>query len=143
MTIRPENKQRYPKDWYAISVRIRQRAGNRCEECGVENHALGGRTPEGGWLRAQPTGTDGMNLTWPRPGELAWCGGTFTAVLLRIVRIVLTVAHLNHTPEDCRDENLKAMCQRCHNRYDAAERRRGMRSRAHAARAAGDFFSGW
>jgi 5-methylcytosine-specific restriction endonuclease McrA len=83
-----------------------------------------------------------MNLTWPRPGELAWCGGTFTAVLLRIVRIVLTVAHLNHTPEDCRDENLKALCQRCHNRYDAAERRRGMRSRAHAARAAGDFFSG-
>jgi hypothetical protein len=33
-------------------------------------------------------------------------------------KVVLTVAHLNHTPEDCRDENLKAMCQRCHLRYD-------------------------
>lgn len=31
---------------------------------------------------------------------------------------VLTVAHLNHQPEDCRPENLKAMCQRCHLRYD-------------------------
>lgn len=31
----------------------------------------------------------------------------------------LTVAHLNHTPEDCRHENLKAMCARCHLRYDA------------------------
>jgi hypothetical protein len=32
--------------------------------------------------------------------------------------VMLTVAHLNHTPADCRDENLKAMCQRCHLRYD-------------------------
>ena len=33
-------------------------------------------------------------------------------------KIILTVAHLNHQPEDCRPENLKAMCQRCHLRYD-------------------------
>lgn len=31
----------------------------------------------------------------------------------------LTVAHLNHTPEDCRRENLKALCAPCHLRYDA------------------------
>lgn len=31
----------------------------------------------------------------------------------------LTVAHLNHKPEDCRPENLKAMCAPCHLRYDA------------------------
>lgn len=39
----------------------------------------------------------------------------------------LTVAHLNHTPEDFRPENLKAMCAVCHLRYDAqhhAETRR-------------------
>ena len=33
--------------------------------------------------------------------------------------VVLTVAHLNHTPEDCSDDNLRALCQRCHLRYDA------------------------
>jgi hypothetical protein len=33
-------------------------------------------------------------------------------------KVILTVAHLNHTPEDCRDENLAAMCQRCHLHYD-------------------------
>lgn len=33
-------------------------------------------------------------------------------------RVVLTVAHLNHTPEDCDDNNLKAMCQGCHLHYD-------------------------
>jgi len=35
-------------------------------------------------------------------------------------RVVLTTAHLNHTPEDCRDENLRAMCQGCHLHYDRA-----------------------
>lgn len=38
------------------------------------------------------------------------------------VKIILTIAHLNHEPEDCRAENLKALCQRCHNRYDAKHR---------------------
>ena len=37
-------------------------------------------------------------------------------------RVVLTTAHLNHDPSDYRDENLKALCQACHNRYDAAKR---------------------
>jgi len=32
----------------------------------------------------------------------------------------LTVAHLNHIPEDVRPENLMAMCSICHLRYDAA-----------------------
>jgi len=32
--------------------------------------------------------------------------------------VILTVAHLDHTPENCADDNLQAMCQRCHLRYD-------------------------
>lgn len=33
-------------------------------------------------------------------------------------RVVLTVAHLDHTPENCDPDNLKALCQRCHLHYD-------------------------
>jgi len=33
-------------------------------------------------------------------------------------RVVLTVAHLDHNPANCADDNLEAMCQRCHLRYD-------------------------
>lgn len=33
--------------------------------------------------------------------------------------VVLTIAHLDHTPENCAEENLKAWCQRCHLTYDA------------------------
>jgi 5-methylcytosine-specific restriction endonuclease McrA len=34
--------------------------------------------------------------------------------------VVLTVAHLDHTPENVAPANLKAWCQRCHLTYDAA-----------------------
>ena len=54
--------------------------------------------------------------------------------------VILTVAHLDHTPENCGDENLKAMCQRCHNRYDAPIRRRGIQERSKKKCATGDLF---
>jgi 5-methylcytosine-specific restriction endonuclease McrA len=34
--------------------------------------------------------------------------------------VVITVAHLDHTPENVERANLKAWCQRCHLTYDAA-----------------------
>jgi len=142
MPIRAENKDRYPKDWHAISLAVRQRADFKCENCGVTNGELGGRRGDGQWMKAQPTGTDGMIVEWPKAGEWAWCGNGETegTAQLRVVRIVLTVAHLNHTPEDCRPENLKAWCQACHNRYDVKERRKGIQERARALAAIGDMF---
>jgi hypothetical protein len=38
--------------------------------------------------------------------------------------VVLTIAHLDHKPENCDPRNLRAWCQRCHNTYDLAHRRR-------------------
>lgn len=40
----------------------------------------------------------------------------------KLAHIVLTVAHLDHQPENCDPENLRALCQACHNRYDAQHR---------------------
>ena len=37
-------------------------------------------------------------------------------------RVVLTVAHLDHDPTNSIDENLRALCQKCHNAYDASHR---------------------
>ena len=37
-------------------------------------------------------------------------------------KVILTVAHLNYDPTDNREDNLAALCQRCHNRHDASER---------------------
>lgn len=33
--------------------------------------------------------------------------------------VVLTVGHLDHTPENCDLDNLRHWCQRCHLTYDA------------------------
>jgi hypothetical protein len=36
-------------------------------------------------------------------------------------RWVLTVAHLDHRPENCDRSNLKALCAPCHCRYDLSQ----------------------
>ena len=44
--------------------------------------------------------------------------------------MVLTCAHVyDHRPEAAGLMNLAGLCQRCHNRHDAALRRAGMRGR--------------
>jgi 5-methylcytosine-specific restriction endonuclease McrA len=122
MPIRPENRHRYPKDWPAISKRIRERAGNKCEECGIAN----------GKFRNNTTGEITTNPMQVETWELA--DGDSVA------KIVLTVAHLNHQPEDCSDDNLKALCQRCHNQYDAPMRAAGIKARRREKLAISDLF---
>jgi hypothetical protein len=92
--IAPEDRHRYPPHWSElIRPAILRRAWLRCEcmgECG-RGH-FGRRCPE---VHLAPS-------AWGR----------------RRHKIVLTIAHLNHTPEDDRLEVLKAMCQGCHLHYD-------------------------
>ncbi len=55
-------------------------------------------------------------------------------------RVVLTVAHLDHDPGHNAPSNLRAMCQRCHNRYDMPRRRAHARLTRRARYATGDLF---
>src|SRR5688500_8711600 len=109
--IRPENAGRYPDNWSEIRARIQRRARNCCETCGVRNWALGGRDGDGNFHPAHPIGEASLRLEFPKPGERWWCGKGGPKHFLRIIRIVCTVAHLDHTPENCSDENLKFLCQ--------------------------------
>lgn len=118
MPITPENKHRYPKDWKQISEHIRfVRAGNKCEVCGLENGKVGWRVSDGTFYTAEEFAEDYINPT--HEDELSRIVGRNQKEIV----IVLTVAHLDHTPENCDESNLKAMCQRCHNRYDAPHRK--------------------
>ncbi|MET8140019.1 hypothetical protein ABZU32_06890 [Sphaerisporangium sp. NPDC005288] len=93
MPIRPDQRHRYPPNWRQISDRIRfQRAAGFCE-CAGEC----GRHPD--------------QVCPAVHGEAHPVTGS---------TVVLTVAHLDHTPENCDETNLKAMCQRCHLAYDLA-----------------------
>lgn len=129
MPIRAENRERYPADWPSISLRVRERAGHRCEHCKVRNGAWGYR--ENG--RFHEVGSQGF----PRGYQPAFWWGP-----RRIIKIVLTVAHLDHQPENCAPGNLRALCQQCHNRYDAPMRAAGLAERRRAALAVPDLFQG-
>lgn len=118
MPIKPENKHRYPENWDQIRAQILERAGNRCEFCGLENYAEGHRDKAGEWYsleRIEMLKAKGLD---PFEGTRAL---NFTSCKKRI-KIVLTIAHLDHTPENNDPANLRALCQRCHNRYDQPNR---------------------
>lgn len=95
MPIKPENKKRYPENWNTeIVPRIRKRSRNCCENCGLPNHAWVNRHTRELCLQDEENA----------------------------IRVVLTVAHRDHIPENCSDENLAHWCQKCHNTYDARHR---------------------
>jgi 5-methylcytosine-specific restriction endonuclease McrA len=137
--IKPENKHRYPKDWPGVRRRILERARHRCEFCGVHNGALGGRH-KGEWFKAHQVGEKMLRLEWPKPGEHAMCSNGERQLVLRIVRIVLTIAHLDHVPENCSDDNLKALCQKCHLTYDAEMHAQEARITRHKRKAVAELF---
>lgn len=108
MPIRPENRLRYPVEWAAITLVVKWlRALGRCEcrgECG------------------RPAGhLDVTGRCVNVHGGQAYGTGS---------KVVLTTAHLDHTPEHCHPANLRAMCNGCHLSYDRdhhAETRRRSR----------------
>ena len=55
-------------------------------------------------------------------------------------RVVLTVAHLDHKPENCDPRNLRAWCQRCHLTYDADHHKRTAYRTRKEADMTGDLF---
>ena len=116
--------KRYPPDWAEISQRIRfERAQGKCEQCGLPHGAIIMRstvdaarylilnsegvweTPDGDWVRLSEL---------PREFDES-----------DVSKVVLTTHHVGapkpdgtpgdrHDKLDCRDENLMALCQRCH-----------------------------
>lgn len=140
MPIREERKHLYPADWSEISARIRAREGNRCKWCNVSNGALGGRDENGHWYEAHPLGERMLSLEWPKPGDYGWCSRNGHGRELRIVRIVLTVAHLDHDETNCADDNLAALCQRCHLTYDAKHHARNAAETRRKAMQTADLF---
>jgi 5-methylcytosine-specific restriction endonuclease McrA len=141
MPIRPERRALYPADWRAISEGVRQRAGHRCEFCSVRNRAWGWRDDAGEFHEVAKRAFRGQYIAPPFDLAMTCAGGEVRTV--RIIKIVLTSAHLNHDPSDCRDENLKALCQRCHLRYDAASKRERRVERERAAAAGGDLLEAY
>src|SRR3954467_3319494 len=140
MPIRPQHRWLYPLDWPQLSALIRfGRAQGRCERCrrphGRSVYHLGDgrwwddeertwRSSNGRALRRLPS--EAPSLTHP----------------VRVTKVFLATAHLDHDPTNNRPRNLKAFCQRCHMLHDAAEHRRRRWFTLRMRKAVGDLFEG-
>jgi 5-methylcytosine-specific restriction endonuclease McrA len=133
MPILPENRSRYPENWSEISLAIIERDHYKCKKCGVHHHAVGYRDENGkfnpccgNWIVDHyGIGQDPHNgglLSYKMAKAWALWETENDEMDHKYIVIVLTIAHLDHTPENCSDRNLAALCQKCHNTYDAPHR---------------------
>lgn len=131
MPIRREHRFFYPIDWRELSRVVRfDRAGGRCEGCGMPHKHLVYHLGDGRWWDAE---------------RRVWNGGPVAGpdmVKLRRTYIVLATAHRNHDTADNRPVNLVAWCQICHMRHDRPEHTRRRAVTYRLRRAVGDLFSG-
>lgn len=140
MPIKPENRALYPANWKKeIRPAALERAGHKCQHCDVPNYAVA-RWANGTWqIDSERIESFAMSKVeaainndvceW-EPGDPKW------------IVIVLTIAHLNHDPTDNRPENLRALCQRCHLKWDAMLHKTNSYNTRRKHKAHGDLFSG-
>lgn len=128
----PINYKEYPKNWFTeIRPAVLKRANNRCENCGVHNYSVGYRDENGKFH-----GTCGnifhdlagkglsypslLPLTYKKAKEIKDACNELEEE--KYIVIILTIAHLDHDKlnHDIKLDRLKALCQRCHLKYDIA-----------------------
>lgn len=120
----PIDRSKYPANWKEIRHEICfVRAKGCCEWCGVKHGAVGARDKSGEWWNE----SDIDNLQ----SDMGYF--YFDCDYPKLIRIIITTAHLG-TPYpdgspcpktntmDCRPENLAALCQRCHLKFDTDQR---------------------
>ena len=144
MPIRPEKKKLYPPraEWERIRERVLERAGENqsrpaCEcrgECEVVEHN-GGRcdAPHGALVVRTHHQVPGFVEveSWREHHHTGACMGEpceSSEMGSPVVRVVLTISHLDHDPTNNDLENLRAFCQRCHLRYDRHEHAKNARA---------------
>jgi 5-methylcytosine-specific restriction endonuclease McrA len=140
MPIKAENRARYPANWKEIRASILERAGNCCEQCRVANGDMivrGIDSCAGTFQRYEGDG----EVYDAETGRLLGRRKASEYLGNRWTRIVLTIAHLDHVPENCDPSNLKALCQRCHLAYDAEHHAETARETRRARKAIADLFA--
>lgn len=122
--------KKYCKDWKTkVRPEILKRAKNKCESCGVNNYDTGYRDNEGKFYNTKiiidALENDGYDYF---SYELSNCWDSLGNPTTPI-KIVLTIAHLDHDINNNDYSNLKALCQRCHLRYDIKQHKKTKRDK--------------
>lgn len=108
----PINYSNYPPNWKTeIRPDILKRENNCCKFCGVENYSIGYRCENGIWNKIEKSFAGDMIAEDAK--DMGY----------KVVKIVLTIAHLDHDTTNNDYSNLAALCQKCHNNYDKVHRK--------------------
>jgi hypothetical protein len=137
MPIKPENRSRYPANWNEIRAAILARAGDCCEQCRVPN---GKRIARGAGLFENTFQIDTADVFDAETGEHIARVRMGEYQVKNMVTIVLTIAHLDHQPENCDPANLRALCQMHHLRHDAKHHAETARATRRERLAVADLF---
>ena len=149
MPIRPSQRALYPADWPAIRARILARDYNKCMctgQCGDKHTSYqGSYTVRNGLVACNARNGEYIarfraHRADYRTEEQYTSGEYDLDPLLCPVRVVLTIAHLDHDPRNNADANLLACCQRCHLRIDRHEHAKNARAMRRARKAVGELF---
>lgn len=115
----PIDYRRYPPNWKTeIRPVVLGRAGNKCEFCGLANGQTVYRCRVKKKMEWFPCKEDIFEQGLSKEVAEWW--------VERPVKVVLTIAHLDHDEEnhEVSIDRLRALCQLCHLRYDAKEKYR-------------------
>ena len=106
----PMDRSLYPDNWDAIALRVKNDAYWVCDECGRICRKSGESVDD---FVARIEGINKLFSSWPEHISISKA-----EIKAHPQRFTLTVAHLDHHPENCDRANLKALCAPCHCRYD-------------------------
>lgn len=105
----PCDYKTYPLNWFSeIRPAALDRAGNKCQDCGIENYSL--RYLQGTRFCC--------NDSFKQARQRRYDSGISDVLTI----VVLTVVHLDRFPMNNAPENLRVLCLRCANRRDAKRR---------------------
>lgn len=112
----PCDYKKYHPDWKTvIRPAVIERAKNKCEGCGVSNYDSGYRLPILG-------GTFFMAKSFLNYKEAKGFADKHNENAFgftpKYIVIVLTVSHTDHNIKNNSMDNLKLLCQKCHNKHD-------------------------
>lgn len=124
MPIKPENMAKYPggsirsPEWRAIRKRIGERSGMRCEKCSAPHMTMVSRGTYNG--RDAYLVIETCEVFCAETGlKMARLRSTSDFNAASVLKIVRTVAHINHDESGDDIDQMAHLCQRHHLRLDA------------------------